>query len=99
MSLSVIVLKIPKMESTYTKLIERDFIYRFVNGQKLFPLPVIFEKEKFKEFSIEFARVPVSSDFLTSTEIIDVEESWKQIDDGKAKKFRSVEEFLEELKI
>ena len=35
---------------------------------------------------------------LTSTEICDVEASWKEIEKGQAKKFRSVDEFLEELK-
>jgi len=35
---------------------------------------------------------------LTSAEISDVEASWKEIEKGQTKKFRSVDEFLEELK-
>ncbi len=37
-------------------------------------------------------------DLLTPAEIVDVKESWREIEEGRAKKFRSVNEFLEELK-
>jgi len=37
-------------------------------------------------------------DFLTIGEINDVEASWKQIEEGQAKKFTSIEDFLAELK-
>jgi hypothetical protein len=38
-----------------------------------------------------------SKDFLTSTEITDVETSWKEITDGEAQEFTNVDEFLREL--
>jgi len=36
--------------------------------------------------------------FLTVEEILDVETSWKEIEQGKAKKFACVDDFLKELK-
>jgi len=37
-------------------------------------------------------------DVLTPTEIMDIEASWEEIEQGKAKVFRRVDKFLEELK-
>jgi hypothetical protein len=42
--------------------------------------------------------ISVSHDFLTAREITDVDESWKEIEEDKAKRFRSVDELLKELK-
>jgi hypothetical protein len=39
-----------------------------------------------------------NTDKLTSTEINDLNESWKEIDDGKAKTFNDVDKLLGELK-
>jgi hypothetical protein len=42
--------------------------------------------------------VSASHEFLTTGEIIDVDESWKEIDEDKAKRFRNVDDLLKELK-
>jgi len=95
---SFLILKTPRMQRKVTKIEVKDFIRKFVNGQKSMPLPLILEEEDFKRFSIYFAKVPMSPDFLTPAEIDDVNISWRQIEEGQAKEFRSVDEFLEELK-
>jgi len=95
---SFLILKTPRMRREVTEIVTKDFIHTFVNGQKFVPLPLILEEEEFKRFSIYFAKVPMSPDFLTPAEIDDVNISWRQIEEGQAKEFRSVDEFLEELK-
>jgi len=95
---SFLILETPRMQRNVAKFVGKDFIYEFVNGQKFVPLPLILEEKEFKQFSVYFAKVPVSPDFLTPTEIVDVDVSWREIKEGQAKRFRSVDEFLEELK-
>src|SRR4030067_614754 len=67
----------------------------YVVSRIMFPtriLEQISEKTSFRQISIDI------SDFLTSSEIDDLETSLKEIEEGKAKKFKNVNEFLEELK-
>ena len=91
----ILILKTPKMKKESAELTKRDFAYTFLNGQKYVSLPPILKKREFRLLSIDFTRSP---DFLTHAEIADVEASWKEIEEGRAKKFKSVDEFLEELK-
>lgn len=86
------------MEKGFTGFAEKDFRYKFLNGQRFISAPRILKKEKFKHFLIEFAKVICSGGSLSPAEIEDVEVSWREIEEGRAKKFRSVNEFLEDLK-
>ena len=89
---SIYVLRPPKMLSKMTKSLEGEFIYKSVSIQRPMVFEKISEKTSFRQISIDI------SDFLTSSEIDDLETSLKEIEEGKAKKFKNVNEFLEELK-
>jgi len=80
------------MLSKMTKSLEGEFIYKSVSIQRPMVFEKISEKTSFRQISIDI------SDFLTSSEIDDLETSLKEIEEGKAKKFKNVNEFLEELK-
>ena len=95
---STLVWESPKVKTGFTDFSQDVIRYRFLNGQKFRSLSQILEKAKFSRFSMDFAKVSPSPDFLTPAEITDVEISWREIEEGKAKKFRTVDEFLAELK-
>jgi hypothetical protein len=63
-----------------------------VDGQKAMLSRCILEESKFEQFAIRV------DDLLIAAEIADVEESWKEIREGRAKRFRTIEELLEELR-
>ena len=94
----VLVLETPKMEKVFAGFTKKDFRYKFLNGQRFIASPRISSKEKFTHFLIDFTKAISSGGFLSPAEIEDVEISWKEIAEGKGKKFRSVEEFLADLK-
>lgn len=98
MEKSILVLQSPKMKKKVTEITEPDFTYKFLNGQRFISLPRILQKATFEHVSIDFSKVPLSSDLLSSAEIEDVEASWTEIEEGKAKKFRSVDDLLAELR-
>jgi hypothetical protein len=89
---SNVILDTPEMKKQLAQVTEKDFIHGYVNGQRFLSFPLILEKTKFSQVSIDL------EDFLTPAEIIDVEVSAREIGEGQAKRFRSVDEFLEELK-
>ena len=89
---TILILEQPKMKSQMTKFTVESFRRGYVNGQKFVSLPEILAEYEFESILLDFG------DFLTPAEIIDVEESWREIEEGKAKKFESTDEFLEELK-
>ena len=91
-----------KMQESITKLDQRLYRYEMFNGQKFLTLPKVLEKRQFHRVVIDFGlvsfQVPKSSDYLTSSEEEDIKVSLAEIKAGKAKKFKSVEAFLKELK-
>lgn len=82
----------PKTKRKWTKFTTEAFIRGYVNGQEFIILPEIREEHDFESIAINI------EDFLTSAEIEDVNMSLREIEEGKAKKFESVDKFLEELK-
>jgi hypothetical protein len=92
----------PKMQEKIARLKQEPYRYELSNGQKFVTLPGIFEKREFRKFIIAFGvaslQVPSSSDYLTICEADDIEASLAEIKAGKAKKFKSVDAFLKELK-
>jgi len=88
----------PKTKKGFADFTQTDLRYEFSNGQKFISPLQIVEKGKFRHFLMDFARLLPSSDFLTPSEILDVEISWREIEKGKAKRYRTVDEFLAELK-
>jgi len=100
-SLTVLVLP-PKMQEKVARVGLEPYRYEVLNGQEFVALPRIFEKRKFRSFVIDFGvtslEIPSSPDYLTICEADDVEVSLAEIKAGKAKKFKSVDAFLKELK-
>ena len=92
----------PKMQAGVAGVSHKPYKYKLLNGQKFIVLPNIFEKEKFHNLIIDFGvialQVPSSPDYLTFCETNDVETSLAEIEAGKAKKFKSIDAFLKELK-
>jgi hypothetical protein len=97
-----VLLSPPKMQVDLSRVGHKQYRYNLLNGQKFIMLPNMFEKEKFHNFIIDFGvialQVPGSPDYLTLCEADDVEASLEEIKAGKAKKFKSVDAFLKELK-
>jgi hypothetical protein len=91
----------PKMQK-FSKVGQKPYRYELMNGQKFLTLPKIVDKRVFQHFIIDFGvtslQVPSSPDYLTLCETKDIEISIAEIQEGKAKKFKSVEAFLKELK-
>lgn len=98
----VFLIQPPKVQKKVTKLGKAPFSYKLMNGQRFISLPKILEKKKFKRFTINFGvtslQILSSPDSLTIAEMDDVEASLTEIKEGRAKKFRSVDKFLKELK-
>lgn len=94
----ILVLERQKMEKGFAGFTEKDFRYKFLNGRRFIASPRISTKEKFTHFLIDFTKTISSGGFLSPAEIEDVEISWREIEEGNGKKFRSVEEFLADLK-
>lgn len=92
----------PKMQGEIARLGKCSYRYELMNGQKFVALPKLLEKKKFRNLVIDFGvialQVPSSPDYLTLCEADDVEVSLAEIKAGKAKKFKSVDAFLKELK-
>jgi len=92
----------PKTQEKVTELGHETYLYKLLNGQNFVTLPRIIDKKVFHRFLINFGvtslQVPSSPDYLTFCESDDVETSLAEIKAGKAKKFKSVEAFLKELK-
>lgn len=72
--------------------LDQRFRYGFVNGQAFISSERVVDQERFELVSIDI------QDLLIPVEIIEVEESWREIREGRAKKFRSVDELLRELR-
>jgi hypothetical protein len=92
----------PKMQEKVVKLGKEPYKYALLNGQKFIALPSLREEKKFCTLLINFGvtslQIPSSPDFLSIREANDVEISLAEIKAGKAKKFKSVDAFLKELK-
>lgn len=89
----VLVPKSPKMEKGIAIPTEKEFTYGFLNGERFTTrIYATLKRAKYKHYLIGF------SDFLTPAEVIDVEESWREIQEGQSETFTNVNEFLDELK-
>jgi hypothetical protein len=90
------------IDRTITRLVKGPFKYEYINGQKFVPLGKTVVDKRFRRFTINSGicslRVLSSPDYLTPSEIIDVEASLQELKEGKGKKFTNVDEFLKELK-
>jgi hypothetical protein len=87
-----LILEPSKMEKTEVEPTKREFLYRFANGQRFISIGRVMGREKFHAISID------ASDLLTPSEVEDVMVSWKEIQEGSAKKFKNAKDFLKELK-
>lgn len=72
--------------------------FKCVYSGKFSSLPVKLEKAIFFDMFVDFSRPYSSPENLTPSEILDVEESWREITSGRSRKCTNVEEFLAELK-
>ena len=92
----------PKTQEKVTELRHGVYRYKLLNGQNFVTLPRIIERKAFHRFLIDFGvtslQVPSSPDYLTFCESDDVKVSLAEIKAGRAKKFKSVDAFLKELK-
>ena len=89
----VLVPKSPKIKGVVAIPTEKDFAYGFLNGQSFVKhMYTTLKGAKYKHYLIGF------SDFLTPAEVTDVEESWREIQEGQSETFTNVNEFLDELK-
>jgi len=89
----VLVSRPPKIKGGIISLVGKDFTYKFLNGQKFIArMFTALKEEKYTHFLIGV------SDFLTPAEVTDVDESWREIEEGQSETFTSVNEFLDELK-
>lgn len=71
---------------------DQHFSHGFVDCERFLISQQIFEKEEFQQFSVSI------DDLLTPSEVMEIEESLREIAQGNAQTFKNVEELLEELK-
>ena len=92
----------PKTQEKVTELGHEAYRYKLLNGQNFVTMPRILERKVFHRFLINFGvtslQVPSSPDYLTFCEADDVKVSLAEIKAGQAKKFKTVDAFLKELK-